>query len=144
MGIDIAGINIDVGSVLGGIGSLAKDIRSAITGEISPEQKAEIQQKLLEIENQGLQAQIEVNKIEAQNASVFVSGWRPAVGWCCVMGLAYSFLIQPLCTWAASFWSLPAPPPLDMSVLFQLLVGMLGLAGFRSWEKAQSVARGRV
>jgi hypothetical protein len=137
----IAGINIDVGSVLNGIGSLAKDIRSAITGEISPEQKAAIQQKLLEIENQGLQAQVEVNKIEAQHASVFVSGWRPAVGWCCVLGLAYSFLIQPLCTWGATIFHYPAPPILDTGVLFQLLVGMLGLAGFRSWEKKEGVAK---
>jgi len=136
----IAGINIDVGSVLTGIGTLAKDIRSAITGEISPEQKSAIEMKLLEIENQGLLAQTEINKVEAANASVFVSGWRPAVGWCCVLGLAYSFLIQPLCTWGAAIAKFPAPPALDMSVLFQLLVGMLGLAGMRSWEKKEGVA----
>ena len=28
-------------------------------------------------------AQIEVNKLEAQHKSIFVSGWRPSVGWCC-------------------------------------------------------------
>lgn len=137
----IAGINIDVGSVLGGIGTLAKDIRSAITGDINPEKKAEIEMKLLEIENQQLLAQTEINKVEAASASLFVSGWRPAVGWCCVLGLVYAFLIQPLCTWAASIWKFATPPLLDMSVLFQLLVGMLGLAGFRSWEKKEGVAR---
>jgi len=139
--MSITGINIDVGSALTGIGKLAKDIRSAITGEISAEQKIAIEMKLLEIENQGLRAQTEINKIEAANASVFVSGWRPAVGWCCVFGLAYSFMIQPLCTWASSIARFPAPPALDMSVLFQLLVGMLGLAGMRSWEKKEGVAK---
>jgi hypothetical protein len=80
----INGINIDgnlIGSALSGIGSLAKDIRQAITGEVSADQKAAIEAKLLEIENQGLMAQIEVNKIEAANASTFVSGWRPGAGW---------------------------------------------------------------
>lgn len=137
----IPGINIDVGSVLSGIGSLAKDIRSAITGKMSPEEQSAIEQKLLAIEHQGLLAQTEVNKIEAASASVFVSGWRPAVGWCCVLGLAYAFLIQPLCAWAAAIGQFPAPPPLDLGVLMQLLVGMLGLAGFRSWEKQKGVAR---
>ena len=30
--------------------------------------------------------QLEVNKVEAASASLFVAGWRPAVGWsCCAM-----------------------------------------------------------
>ena len=80
----ISGINIDgnlIGSALGGIGKLAKDIRQAVTGEINPEKRAEIEAQLLEIENQGLQAQIELNKIEAQNASVlFRAGGQRQVG----------------------------------------------------------------
>ena len=136
----ISGINIDgnlIGSALGGIGKLAKDIRQAVTGEISPEKRAEIEAQLLEIENQGLQAQIELNKIEAQNASVFVSGWRPAAGWVCVLGLFYTFLLQPLLAWATS----SKPPEIDTTLLIQLLFGMLGLAGIRTYEKGKGIAR---
>ncbi len=134
------GINIDIGGVFSGIGTLAKDIRSAITGEISPEKKSEIEMKLLEIENAQLAAQTEINKAEAQSEHLFVSGWRPAVGWCCVLGLFYSFFVQPLCGWASSIWKFAPPPLLDMGVLLQLLVGLLGLAGLRSWEKKEGVA----
>ena len=136
----ISGINIDgnlIGSALGGIGKLAKDIRQAVTGEISPEKRAEIEAQLLEIENQGLQAQIELNKIEAQSASVFVSGWRPAAGWVCVLGLFYTFLLQPLLAWATS----SKPPEIDTTLLIQLLFGMLGLAGIRTYEKRKGIAR---
>ena len=140
----ISGINIDgnlIGAALNGIGELAKDIRSAITGDISPEKKADIQTKLLEIENQQLMAQIEVNKIEATNKSTFVSGWRPAVGWSCTIGLFYSFIVQPLGVWLSGVMEWKAAPPiLDMGVLFQLLVGLLGLATLRTFEKAKEVA----
>ena len=31
--------------------------------------------------------QIEVNKTEAAHKSLFVAGWRPAIGWICGLGL---------------------------------------------------------
>ena len=33
--------------------------------------------------------QLEVNKIEAASKSLFVAGWRPAVGWSCCFALVY-------------------------------------------------------
>ena len=44
-------------------------------------------------------AQTETNKIEAANPNVFVSGWRPALGWVCVAGLFYNFVIFSPLTW---------------------------------------------
>jgi len=86
-------------------------------------------------------AQIEVNKAEAGNASIFVSGWRPAVGWTCVFGLAYTFMAQPLLAWGSNIWVIPVPPELDMGTLITLLGGMLGLGGLRTAEKMKGVAR---
>ena len=40
-------------------------------------------------------AQLEVNKVEAAHKSLFVSGWRPAVGWCCVLGMTGNFMVIP-------------------------------------------------
>ena len=39
---------------------------------------------------------------EAQSGSLFIGGWRPAVGWVCVLGLAYQFLAFPMLAWAGA------------------------------------------
>jgi hypothetical protein len=85
--------------------------------------------------------QLEVNKVEAASASVFVAGWRPAVGWVCVIGLLYTFLLRPLLGWASGIWMIDAPPALDMGDLFTLLAGMLGLGGMRTFEKFHGVSK---
>jgi hypothetical protein len=116
-----------------------------------PAQKAEAKLKLLELQQAGdlklldadmqiALAQNETNKVEAADPSLFKSGWRPAVGWVCVFGLAYTFLGQPLIAWGSSAYGVPAPPQLDIGDLFTLLAGMLGLGGFRTFEKFKKVA----
>lgn len=87
--------------------------------------------------------QLAVNAEEAKSSSVFVSGWRPAVGWVCVVGLLYTFLLRPMLAWASGFAAtpVPLPPPLDMGDLLTLLLGMLGLGGLRTAEKIKGVAR---
>lgn len=89
-------------------------------------------------------AQIEVNKVEASQSSLFKGGWRPAVGWVCVAGLAYVFLVRPLLPWVIKVIALifgldasavPELPPLDITELLSLLGGMLGLSGWRSLER---------
>ncbi len=62
---------------LEGAGTLAKDIRSAITGEISPEKKAEIEAKLLEFEGSVLKTQASVIMAEANGQSWLQRSWRP-------------------------------------------------------------------
>lgn len=140
---NISAVNVDVGSVLSGIGTLAKDIRAAITGEsvIDPNKKAEIEMKLLEIENAYLTAQTEINKAEATNPNLFVSGWRPAAGWVCVIGFGYTFLLYPFICWFSNIKGLELPPEIDAALLVNLLFGMLGLAGMRTYEAKSGVKR---
>lgn len=71
-------IKIDAGSVLSGIGSLAKDLRSAITGEISPEKKAEILLKTQELENAVETARLQVMIAEASSQDKWTSRARPS------------------------------------------------------------------
>lgn len=85
-------------------------------------------------------AQIDVNKTEAQSGDLFRGGWRPAVGWVCVIGLLYTYLAQPLLSWASGVWAVPAPPQLDLGDLLVLLGGMLGLGTLRTAEKMKKVA----
>lgn len=84
-------------------------------------------------------AQIGVNQAEAQSPDIFRGGWRPAVGWVCVTGLLYTYLAQPLLTWASGVWDVPAPPELDMGDLLILLGGMLGLGTLRTAERVKGV-----
>jgi hypothetical protein len=85
--------------------------------------------------------QMEINKVEAANSSLFVSGWRPAVGWVCVAGLTYTFIGQPILSWMSTMNQVPVPPELDLDSLVTLLAGLLGLGGFRTYEKVKGVAR---
>ena len=86
--------------------------------------------------------QVAVNKLEAKSSSLFKSGWRPGVGWVCVVGLAYNFIVHPLFSWGLAVWapSLMPPPSLDIGALMPLLMGMLGLGGLRTFEKVKKVA----
>lgn len=91
--------------------------------------------KQIESDLQMALGQLEVNKIEAAAPDLFRGGWRPAVGWVCVIGLLYTYLGQPLLTWASGMWEVPAPPSLDLGDLLILLGGMLGLGGMRTMER---------
>lgn len=127
-------INVDAGSVV-------KAISDGIDHFFpSPQEKAQAQAMLAQIAQQPGQLQVEVNKIEAGNASVFVAGWRPAVGWICAFGLAYSYIIQPLASFTLEALGHAVPPPtLDLGSLFNLLLAMLGMAGLRTFEKNNGV-----
>jgi len=90
-------------------------------------------------------AQAEINKVEAAHKSVFVSGWRPAVGWVCVSALAFNYIISPLLAWAAVIWMPDAIiPQLDISELLTLLFGLLGMGTLRSYDKTQGTATHKI
>lgn len=96
--------------------------------------------KQIETDLQLALGQLEVNKIEAAAPDMFRGGWRPAVGWVCVIGLLYTYLGQPLLSWASGIWDVPAPPSLDLGDLLILLGGMLGLGGMRTMERLKGKA----
>lgn len=83
----------------------------------------------------GITGQVEINKIEAASASIFVAGWRPFIGWICGAGLGYQFLVYPI---LVAF--VPKIVQLDMGTLLTLLAGMLGLGALRTTEKLQGKA----
>ena len=129
-----------VAGALSGVGTLAKDIRSAVTGELSPEARADLEKKTLEIEAEISKAQAEINKAEAQHSSVFVAGWRPFIGWVCGMAVAWQFVASPVATWIARLLgSQVVMVGLDIGPLITLLLGMLGMATLRTVEKTQEV-----
>lgn len=104
--------------------------------------KAEIELKLVEAANAANLAQLEVNRAEAANASVFVAGWRPAIGWIGAAALGWQFALGPLVVWASNALGHAAPPllPIDGG-MWEIIVGMLGLGGMRTWEKSRGLTR---
>lgn len=87
-------------------------------------------------------AQAAINVAEAGNQNIFVSGWRPGVGWVCAIGLLSQFLIRPFAMFVAQcFGHILEYPSLDMGTLLTLLAGMLGLGGMRSFEKISGVTK---
>ena len=95
--------------------------------------------KALEAETQIATAQAATNTEEAKSSSLFVSGWRPAVGWVCTSGLVYTFVAQPMLSWWSTVNGTPVPPSLDLGTLITLLGGMLGLGGMRTVERLNGV-----
>lgn len=124
-----------VKETLEGVGTLAKDIRQAITG-----QDPELERKLAELEGQAMTAQALINVEEAKHPSVFVSGWRPGLGWVCVLGIGYQMVFRPFIELILIHWNVQAPS-LDISDLIGLTLAMLGVAGYRTVEKVKDVAR---
>ncbi|MDE2103875.1 MAG: holin family protein [Patescibacteria group bacterium] len=124
------------------VASLAKDIIDKIWPDKSEEEKQKLTQEFEILQGQmALQkGQIDVNKAEAANPNWFVAGWRPFIGWVGGLGLTYQFLGLPLLTWASTFAHIPPPPAIDTQTLFQLVLSLLGLGGFRTFEKIKGAA----
>lgn len=107
--------------------------------------KAEMTQELMRQDWQGVMAQLDINKQEAAHDSVFVAGWRPAVGWVCAASFAYTFVLQPFLVFVltALKWQAPPLPELDMGPLLAVLGGILGLGGMRTYEKVKGAPAGK-
>jgi len=110
-----------------------------------PAQQAAAKLELMKLQQSGelaqLAGQMDINKLEATNPSIFVSGWRPAIGWICGAGFAVQFVVGPLAEWGSALYGHPVKfPQMDTGTMMPLLLGMLGLGGMRTAEKIQGVA----
>lgn len=138
-------VNIDAGNIAGGLFDLIDKLFT------SDQERSEAKLKLVEMVQRGELAQIELNKVEAQHESRFVSGWRPFIGWVCGAAFAYTFILQPFLTFIA--WAVAAAggatipvdtlPDLDLAMMMPVLGGMLGLGGLRTYEKKHGVNTAR-
>jgi hypothetical protein len=105
-----------------------------------PAQQTAAKLELMKLQQNGeltqIAGQMDINKVEAASSSLFVSGWRPSVGWVCSAGFAVQFVIGPLAEWGAALAGHPVKfPQMDTGTMMPLLLGMLGLGGLRTAEK---------
>jgi hypothetical protein len=129
-----------------GIGSIA-DLAGNIINKIWPDKtQAEKDQMaqamaLLQGQIQLNQGQLDVNKAEAGSTKLFVSGWRPFVGWVCGSACAWNWIGLPIANFAAAIAHHPLNmAPADLTQMLPLLLGMLGMGGLRTYEKLNGVA----
>lgn len=131
-----------IGTVIDSVGKIAGDL---ITTD---KERLELELRAKELDQSIDLAQIEVNKVEAEHSSIFVAGWRPAIGWIGAAAMAYQFLLYPMLLWGWVYFQgigwipkeLTPPPVLDADQLWVILSGILGIAGMRSFEKTKGVA----
>ena len=133
----MAVVNVDLGQagdLVKSIGGLAGQIRSAITGDLSPEAKAALENAAIAAEQAVDLAQAATNSEEAKSTSGFRANWRPALGWLCVIALAYVYLGLPILGICGV-----KGPPVDVGSLWPLVLGMLGLGTQRTLEKIKGI-----
>lgn len=132
-----------IGGIVETVGKVADDLftsdeeRAKMAIEA---QKAETDAYRAETER--VAGQTEINKAEAQHASVFVSGGRPFIMWVCGFAMAYVSVIEPIARFVARvmFDYTGEFPTIDTDLTMQVLFGILGLGAYRSFEKVKNVA----
>ena len=113
-----------------------------------PVQKANAQLELFKLQQSGeltqMTSQLEVNKEEAKSSSVFIAGWRPFIGWVCGVAFACNFVLGPVGVFTlALFGKTVVFPVLALDQMMPVLLGMLGLGAYRSFEKAKGAEGNR-
>lgn len=123
------------------------DIGSKVIDRIFPDPTAAAGAKLelLKLQQSGelaiMAAQTDINKVEAGSASLFVSGWRPAIGWVCGAACAWNWIGLPMVKVALGLLAIKLElAPANLTEMLPILMGMLGLGGLRTLEKVQGVA----
>ena len=134
MGFSLAGL-------LGGsVGQAAEGVASAIDRFVeTKEEKKAAELLLMKVQQEPDRWQAEINKIEAGHSNMFISGWRPAIGWICVIALGWGWILAPILAFLFPDKNMPA---IELGEAISLVMAMLGMGALRSYEKKSGIARG--
>lgn len=122
-----------------GLGSVA-ELANSVINKIWPD-KTEQEKQELAAAVMVVNGQLGINQKEAENPSVFVSGWRPFIGWVCGAACAWNWIGLKVLLFLAVLAGYPLDvKPADLSEMWPVLLGMLGLGGLRTTEKIKGVA----
>ena len=124
------------GDTLKAVGTVIDDLH------FSGEEKEKLKLQMKEIDAKLKEKQLDINKVEAGHRSIFVSGWRPFLGWISGLSIGYVYLFQPLLDMILQMFGVKVDwVVLDLGQLMPLILGMLGLGGLRSFEKAKGLTK---
>ena len=130
-----------LGKIFGGdtlktVGTVIDDLH------FSGEEKEKLKLQMKKIDAKLKEKQLDINKVEAGHRSIFVSGWRPFLGWISGLSIGYVYLFQPLLDMILQMFGVEVDwVVLDLGQLMPLILGMLGLGGLRSFEKAKGLTK---
>jgi len=126
-----------------GVGELAQGVASAIDTFVETDEERKAAELLLtKVRQEPDKWQAEINKIEAGHRNLFVAGWRPFIGWVCGLGLAWKFVVAPLCLYIASLLgNAGVLPDINAGELIPLVMALLGLGSIRTWEKKNGLTK---
>jgi hypothetical protein len=137
---------VDGASKIIGLFKLDPTVKAQLQAQLTAE-NVDLEKVQLAAEVAAMQGQLDANKAEAQSTSLFIAGWRPAVGWVCVIALAYAYVLQPFVQFilVAFKVNLAGPlPSLDTGTLISgLLIPLLGIATLRTVEKVTNTEGNR-
>lgn len=123
----------------GGIKAIGNIVDEVFTSE---DERNQAKISIQKIEARLKEKQMDINKVEAGHRSIFIAGWRPALGWISALSVGYVYLFQPFIVMGLKIAGSDVElPSLDLSQLMPLILGMLGLGGLRTIEKAKGVAK---
>ena len=121
------------------VSNLANTVVTRIYPDATEIEKEKLAQIAMEMQNEYnlILGQIDINKVEAASEHLWVSGWRPFVGWVSGAALAYSAILEPVMRFIAEvgFKYAGAFPVIDTAITLQVLMGMLGFGAMRTAEK---------
>ena len=124
--------------ISGGVVETAKGVADVVDKFVETEdEKTAFKTVMARMAQQPGLAQVELNKIGAAHRSIFVAGWRPAVGYVCAVGLAFTFIINPILQWTTG----ESGPQLPNDIIMELVLGLLGLSSLRTVEKLTGRAK---
>tara|TARA_Y100001937_G_scaffold36958_1_gene52804 strand:- start:48 stop:443 length:396 start_codon:yes stop_codon:yes gene_type:complete len=130
-----------LGKIFGGdtlktVGNVIDDLH------FSGEEKEKLKLQMKEIDAKLKEKQLDINKIEAGHKSIFVAGWRPFLGWISGLSIGYVYLFQPILDMILQMFNVKIDwVVLDLGQLMPLVLGILGLGGLRSFEKAKGLTK---
>ena len=132
-----------ISGLLGGKNGALKQI-SGVIDDLHTSEEEKLDKKILmqRIEQKLAEKQLDVNVKEAGHRSIFVSGWRPFIGWCGGFALAFEFILSPGIEWYSKFAGLNlTAPEIQTGPLLAIVTSMLGVAGLRSFEKSKGLTK---
>ena len=135
-----------LGLLSGNVVEAVKDVVDEFVTTDEERLQYEIKKQELALKEFAVEAELvkkihETNIAEAKSKNLFIAGARPFILWTCGFALAYTFILQPLIEWGVKVFTNKniTPPTLDTTMLFNLLLALLGLGGLRTYEKLKGV-----
>ena len=120
-----------------------KDIANTINDFVETADEATAAQQFKDTMKAHLmEIQVEVTKIEAMDKSLFIRGWRPAVGWTCVIALNWCWWLGKVISSILLQFGMNFPPPdqITSGQVVGLIAALLGLGILRTGEKSRGIS----